>query len=102
VSKVIRWVPLPREDGAVKLMPLPSGGPESFVSSPDYDSLAAENVELRRCLDGGVDCAGERIEAKKLLREALREMTTATAPRSSFTDCVDKIDAFLTAHSGRS
>ena len=35
--------------------------------------------------------------AATLLREALWEMTHTTATRNSYTDCVDKIDAFLMA-----
>jgi len=40
--------------------------------------------------------AHERIASRdSLLREALHEMCHTVAPRNSFTDCVDKIDALV-------
>jgi hypothetical protein len=35
----------------------------------DLDRISKENAELRRCLDGGVDCAAERTVLKTALRD---------------------------------
>lgn len=40
-----------------------------LVTYEDYDALAVENAELRRCLDGGFDCAGERMRLAAELAE---------------------------------
>jgi hypothetical protein len=53
---------------------------------------------FEECPELEVVAASVYDEAVRLLREALREMLHTVAKRNSFTDCVDRIDAFLTAN----
>jgi len=58
------------------------------VLATDYDALRAERDELKRCLDGGVDCAAERIALHTQLSAAEARLVKAREWMSHADDCL--------------
>lgn len=54
----------------------------SQIQAMDADKVCESVAELARCLDGGVDCAAERVALKSALREAIEyiELDSETPP----------------------
>jgi hypothetical protein len=44
------------------------------IQSMDVDKVCESVAELARCLDGGVDCAAEKVSLKSAIRAAMEIM----------------------------